>query len=234
MRKFLLSPFCLFAVIEKYYPISPYAYCAGNPISFVDNHGDSLTIVGEKEHIELLVRMYQEGVGSSVKVTANDKGQVSLTPNNKLTSESATEPVTESAPYTKYLNALSRIIQDNKTVTIYVVSESNLVLIGDISTATIDVFDLDKMGTGEYVSGPLAAIHETFEQYMKQTKNYTDWKSHCKASGVETSISGKNINPNRNIEDNQITVNIHNFDINSSLYQTIIIEFEDYNVTKIK
>jgi RHS repeat-associated protein len=29
---------------EKYYTVSPYAYCANNPVRFVDLHGDSLTI----------------------------------------------------------------------------------------------------------------------------------------------------------------------------------------------
>jgi RHS repeat-associated protein len=29
---------------EKYYSVSPYAYCANNPVRFVDLHGDSLTV----------------------------------------------------------------------------------------------------------------------------------------------------------------------------------------------
>ncbi len=44
MRKFLLSPFCLFAVIEKCYPISPYAYCARNPINATDPTGMSTKV----------------------------------------------------------------------------------------------------------------------------------------------------------------------------------------------
>ncbi|WP_349677262.1 RHS repeat-associated core domain-containing protein [Bacteroides sp. UBA939] len=31
---------------EKYYSMSPYAYCANNPINYIDLHGDSLTLVG--------------------------------------------------------------------------------------------------------------------------------------------------------------------------------------------
>ena len=30
---------------EKYYGVSPYAYCADNPVNYVDLHGDSITIV---------------------------------------------------------------------------------------------------------------------------------------------------------------------------------------------
>ena len=32
---------------EKYYGISPYAYCGGDPINYVDLHGDGLTIAGD-------------------------------------------------------------------------------------------------------------------------------------------------------------------------------------------
>ena len=33
---------------EKYYSISPYAYCAGNPIYFIDDSGNDLVIVGKE------------------------------------------------------------------------------------------------------------------------------------------------------------------------------------------
>ena len=34
-----MDPLC-----EKYYNISPYVYCANNPVKYIDEHGDSLTI----------------------------------------------------------------------------------------------------------------------------------------------------------------------------------------------
>ncbi len=37
-----LTPMDLLA--EKYYHISPYAYCGNNPVNCVDLHGDSITI----------------------------------------------------------------------------------------------------------------------------------------------------------------------------------------------
>jgi hypothetical protein len=31
-------------MVEKYYSLSPYAYCAGNPLKYVDLKGDSISI----------------------------------------------------------------------------------------------------------------------------------------------------------------------------------------------
>ena len=36
---------CIDPLAEKYYDMSPYAYCGNNPVNNVDLHGDSITIV---------------------------------------------------------------------------------------------------------------------------------------------------------------------------------------------
>ena len=42
---------------EKYYPISPYAYCAGNPVNLVDPDGmDIAVLVIDGQHIALLIQ----------------------------------------------------------------------------------------------------------------------------------------------------------------------------------
>ena len=35
-----VDPLC-----EKYYNVSPYVYCAGNPVSYIDEHGDSCVVL---------------------------------------------------------------------------------------------------------------------------------------------------------------------------------------------
>ncbi len=62
MRKFLLSPFCLFAVIEKYYPISPYVYCAGNPINATDPTGMEIKVDEGLSEEEKEVFRYLQGI----------------------------------------------------------------------------------------------------------------------------------------------------------------------------
>lgn len=56
-----MDPFC-----EKYYNISPYAYCAGNPINRVDLHGDSITIL-DAASIEAIYNALQPGTNLSMR-----------------------------------------------------------------------------------------------------------------------------------------------------------------------
>ncbi|WP_321436016.1 RHS repeat-associated core domain-containing protein [uncultured Bacteroides sp.] len=45
---------------EKYYSISPYAYCAGNPMNRIDLNGDSVTVLnlgtGKNQHMAILIQ----------------------------------------------------------------------------------------------------------------------------------------------------------------------------------
>lgn len=56
-----IDPYC-----EKYYNISPYAYCAGNPINRVDLHGDSITIL-DAASIEAIYNALQPGTNLSMR-----------------------------------------------------------------------------------------------------------------------------------------------------------------------
>ena len=69
-----IDPLC-----EKYYWISPYVYCANNPIKYVDLRGDSLTLTGAQRD-EALKQM-QNKAGSAITL-ANTDGNVSYTINN--------------------------------------------------------------------------------------------------------------------------------------------------------
>lgn len=42
-----MDPLC-----EKYYDVSPYAYCANNPVRYIDEFGDSLSLSGNKDDIK--------------------------------------------------------------------------------------------------------------------------------------------------------------------------------------
>ena len=56
-----IDPLC-----EKYYHLSPYSYCGGNPINRVDLHGDSITIL-DMASIDAIYNALQPGTNLSMK-----------------------------------------------------------------------------------------------------------------------------------------------------------------------
>ena len=56
-----VDPLC-----EKYYGISPYAYCGGNPTNAIDLHGDSITIL-DMASIDAIYNALQQGTYLSMK-----------------------------------------------------------------------------------------------------------------------------------------------------------------------
>ena len=42
---------------EKYYSLSPYLWCAGNPLKFMDERGDTIAVLHEFMHISLLLTL---------------------------------------------------------------------------------------------------------------------------------------------------------------------------------
>lgn len=60
---------------EKYYSVSPYAYCAGNPVAFVDPDGRKVVISGELANEAL--SQIQSRVGSKISLKLGDNGELS-------------------------------------------------------------------------------------------------------------------------------------------------------------
>lgn len=56
-----IDPLC-----EKYYHLSPYSYCGGDPINRVDLHGDSITIL-DMASIDAIYNALQPGANLSIK-----------------------------------------------------------------------------------------------------------------------------------------------------------------------
>ena len=56
-----MDPLC-----EKYYGVSPYAYCGNNPMNFIDEHGDSITIL-DMASIDAIYNALQQGTNLAMK-----------------------------------------------------------------------------------------------------------------------------------------------------------------------
>ena len=66
---------------EKYYSISPYAYCINNPIRLIDPNGKEIIITGALSGEAL--RQLQEKSGKNISLSINDKGKVGYVSNTK-------------------------------------------------------------------------------------------------------------------------------------------------------
>ena len=91
---------------EKYYNVSPYAYCAGNPVMYVDPDGDSIRVA--KEYQEEFKQTLGIAFGESnvSRFGFNSNGNLQINGNAQLPDKSSK----------KLLNGLKKVM-DDKTIT---------------------------------------------------------------------------------------------------------------------
>ena len=156
---------------EKYYSTSPYAYCANNPVSFFDPDGRALELKGNANDCGRFVSLLNQGAGKDVFAFEGSMVYIA-NPSAELNNE-----------YSKFI---ASVINSENTVSLNVVSSSEEVIIGNYSTQTVDVADMENLNGAKYTSGALAAIHEVYEQNGIQVKNLNPLIAHGKAMGEES------------------------------------------------
>ena len=173
-----VDPLC-----EKYYSISPYVYCGNNPIRYIDEHGDSLSLSGNIEDIKSTLSVYNQGMGGYYQASTDANGNVILNPNNNL------DPSKMTDKEKKVYEQLNGIINNNYMTTINICNNSSDVIIGNASNATVDIGDINKMSNLENSSPVAALMHETHEQSLLQNPDYrpTDPNRVLKAHGIAES-----------------------------------------------
>lgn len=180
---------------EKYYSISPYAYCANNPVNYIDLRGDSLTLIGEQNDINKTTDIYNKGLGGYYNVKADKIGLVSISRNNDLDSNNMTESER------LYYNNLNMIIGNKNMIKMSVLHDNNNVIIGDIYSRSIDISDISALNGYINTSSETALLHETVENSLVQDPTfrsndiYRIAKAHGSAEAIEHYYSGNyNIN----------------------------------------
>ena len=134
---------------EKYTQLSPYLYCASNPVVFLDADGCKVSLSGDSVNVERFVNLLNEGVGQQVF---------------RFDHSSRTILYTASSKPNLYEKDIANIVNSNDDVIINVVSNSERVLIGDWLKKRVDVNDMESLNDYEGTSGAAAAYHELLEQ----------------------------------------------------------------------
>jgi hypothetical protein len=167
---------------EKYYNMSPYNFVANNPILYVDPNGDSIAV---REVNQGGIAGYKDVVNkgsggfynADVNATTGIVSMVSTGQKGDITSEQQ-----------KFVDAMTGLTTSNGVATVNVANNSENVVIGDISTNTIDVGDMQKLGTDGKVNAQKAMVHEMTENYGVQVKGQTTTAAHMAGANVENQL----------------------------------------------
>ena len=158
---------------DKYPGLSPYAYCAWNPVKLVDPDGEEIhltfsTCVKGVNTSRELKRIIDGGLGGQFEAiyTKNSNGSYKLS----LRATKGGGDVTKlTEQQSDFYTELSNIINGEKIAQVDAVYGSRDVVIGSYTKNAIDVADIDQfdnLGEGPCTKqGKL--IHELVEQYYK-------------------------------------------------------------------
>ena len=186
---------------EKYYSISPYAWCGNNSVNAIDLHGDSLTYTSQTNGVaQKAIDAHNTELSGYYDFSMDKNGVVSMTvikgaDLSKMTPEQKA-----------YAGIMDKVVNGTDGMTkIEVVENSTNVLIGDAKLQTIDIGDINKLPNGSLspISAESAHLHEVFEQYQLQVKlsklNPVNpvGDAHYKATAVENILFGTPIDPYR-------------------------------------
>ncbi len=196
---------------EKYVGISPFAFCAGDPINNYDPSGMDLQYLGDIEDLNSLQSFINDFFQGSYELNIDENGFASL--------NCIDQSIELNDQQKSLYDALSNVINDESTTTINL-GRNIGVPIGDARTSTIDMDDVEKLGNGDYVSAVGAIIHETYEQYGIQnapeeakdtpTKlNNVILYNPSRASKIESKVAGAMIHPERFIDSNSLEINVY-------------------------
>ena len=180
---------------DKYPSISPYAYCAWNPVKLVDPDGKEihLTFIG-KNTCKALNKIINEGLGGQFKAAYSKNKDGSYTLSLHATEGGGNKDKLTERQLAFY-EMLSKCIDAKKTIAdISVVYGSGNVHLGNYTENTIDVADMlqfDDLGKGPATKqGKL--VHEFVEQYEKASCGWVKGENKNLAENHQTAISAEN------------------------------------------
>jgi RHS repeat-associated protein len=175
---------------EKYLDFTPYHYGANNPVLFVDINGDSLAVKEiDAGSIDKFKQNVQNGSGGywTAEVDAST-GLVTLVENKDIEGQMNKDQAA-------FVKELSRVTTGDGVATINLVNNSESVVIGKIATNTVDVGDMQKLGTDGKITAQKALVHEVNENYDVQVNSLPPNIAHQRAGNSENRIGGAILSP---------------------------------------
>lgn len=178
------------ALAGKYPHISPYAFCANNPVNFTDPTGKILEFENASdEDMDDIVRKLHNIVKSGIEFSYDS--------DNRIIIQSGIENVNNLGP--KSVAGIMMEIITCDIVTKIGIANDSEVLIGEIATERIDLHDINKVNQdGLTPEGALA--HEIYENYRKAEYKHENnttkvpddaiKEMHLQATNFENRITG--------------------------------------------
>lgn len=176
---------------EKYFSMSPYNFVLNNPVLFVDPNGDSVA----------LHEVNQGGINGFKNIVSQGTGgfyQANVDPTTGLVTMAATgldgKMTKEQQAFADQMTTLTT---SNGVATINVANNSEDVAIGKIATNTMDVGDMQKLGTDGKVNAQKALVHEVNENYLTQVQGVNVTNAHLSSGNAENRLDrdGVVLNP---------------------------------------
>ena len=174
---------------DKYPGISPYAYCAWNPIMLVDPDGRWIRVAkqGSSENVNTFKQMLSKSFNNKVNINVDDNGylNIGMKKGQKLSEEQQ-----------KFYNFLNdKIKETNNGINTTLVDNNdpdrNFVLIDDFNLETIDLSDVKAFDGKEGNMFVGSVTHFFEEQWQKQVNGIlTRDEAHPIATEVELDVSG--------------------------------------------
>ena len=186
---------------SKYPSISPYAFCGGNPIMFMDKDGRELQLVGLANDLE----------GFKTAISLASKGQLAFDINkNGIATLSIIGKEPLSTKNQKFYSIISEVITNKNTTRVFIIGDEksdggNGVFLGGFENVSypnvgkfgsLDYKDMQKVeaGTKEQLSVLGFVTHEIWENYIKQTVNTDASFSEAHQSDVDKQSDVDNVN----------------------------------------
>jgi len=166
---------------EKYPSLSPYNYAGNNPIKNIDVNGDSIRTTGSASATAAYKRTTEESMGNLATVSQARNGNWTV---SSLTDEQTLNMTPQQAEAYK---GFSKMISNTNTANFSLIdgndAMSNNIVVGDNGTAgaqsatpgthTIDMGDIQAMGSTGILTGAGALGHEIKEGFDIQTQGLT-------------------------------------------------------------